>query len=693
MKNPYVITLSDSSHVEIGDPYILRFNGKYYLYCSTCDEEEGIRCFTSDDLVTFTYYGLVAQGLLLKHAYAPEVILYNDEFYMATSPYGNGHYFLKSKSPLGPFKFITQNLHNMIDGSFVLDGNNDLHFLRADHNGIAYLDYKNNTLCNRKDILPQISRAWTEGPSVTYFNKRYYVTYCGNDVLSPSYRVKIASSLYLDKDYTVNPTPLLLSTKKGFSGFGHNSVVLGPSLDEYFVAYHKLDWTSPNSTTRYLCLNRLYFNKKECSCNNSDFEVRNPKRPDFECDVKENNLLESLNDKLLTKSNTSLRYTAEFNFKGYTDVIIGYIDEFNYSIISLNKKIEIYDVSFGIKKLRKSITTKFDFNHFHSLRIINDKKCEILIDNVFVLETAKFNKGRCGYFFREDGLHYTAYINSVYTESMKYVEHIIPGKIEANYTETKLSLKEYDDAYALSLKKNDSVTYKLVGKNKDIFKLFARMINSNCSLEISTNTTYKIVNIKANESEYLFNLRYLSDIQLDSNDTLTIKVLSGKFEFQYLKFDEVIECIDKITSNMLDENGEYYLFTNYHNTQKLDFKISVTNEDNLFGLILNATNYTNWHTNKTFTYLGYFVGFDNNLLVIDYCQYDRTRIYDKPYRLLPNKVYNLKVTLKDNMIYVYVNGNLEIFTTLKYDQGYGLNGVYKSKHSNVKILDYEGGRN
>ena len=693
MKNPYLITLSDNSHVEIGDPFILRFNGKYYLYCSTCDEEEGIRCFTSEDLVSFKYYGLVAKNILLKHAYAPEVILYNDEFYMATSPHGNGHYFLKSKSPLGPFKFITQNLYNMIDGSFVLDDNNELHFLRADHNGIAYLDYQNNTLCNRKDILPQISGAWTEGPSVTYFNKRYYITYCGNDVLSPSYRVKIASSNYIDKDYTVNPTPLLLSTKKGFSGFGHNSVVLGPSLDEYFVAYHKLDWTSSNSTTRYLCLNRLYFNKKECACNSSDFMISNPIRPDFECDVNENNLLERVNDKLLTKTITNQRYTAEFNFKGYTDVIVGYIDGLNYSIISCNKKIEIYDVISGIKKLRKSITTKFDFNHFHSLRIINDKKCEILIDNTFIVETTKFNKGMCGYFFKEYGLYYTAYKNSVYTETMKYIEHIVPGKIEANYTLTKLSLKEYDEAYALCLKKDDCISYQLVGNNKNNYKLFARMINSNCSLELTTGKTSKIINIKTNESEYLFNYRFLADIEIENNDILVIKVLAGKFEFQYLKFDEVIECEDKITSNMLETDGEYYLFTNNNHTQNIDFKTSFASDENLFGLILNATNYTNWHTNKTFTYLGYFVGFDNNLLVIDYCQYDRTRIFDKPYRLLPNKVYNLKVTLKDNMIYVYINGNLEIFTTLKYDQGYGLNGVYKSKHSNVKILAYKGGRN
>ena len=144
MKNPLLITTLDGNHVEIGDPFILRFNGRYYLYPSTCDEVEGVRCFVSDDLVNFTCYGLVAESPILAYAYAPEVIYHNGEFIMCTSPRGRGHYFLKSKSPLGPFTFITDNLANMIDGSFILDKENRLHFLRADHNGISYLDFVDN---------------------------------------------------------------------------------------------------------------------------------------------------------------------------------------------------------------------------------------------------------------------------------------------------------------------------------------------------------------------------------------------------------------------------------------------------------------------------------------------------------------------------------------------------------------------
>ena len=126
MKNPVLITLNNGNHVEIGDPFILRHNGKYYLYPSTCDEVEGIRCFVSEDLIHFEEYGLVAKSPILKHAYAPEVIYKDGEFIMATSPRGQGHYLLKSNSPLGPFYFVTENVQNMIDGGFVNDKNNQL---------------------------------------------------------------------------------------------------------------------------------------------------------------------------------------------------------------------------------------------------------------------------------------------------------------------------------------------------------------------------------------------------------------------------------------------------------------------------------------------------------------------------------------------------------------------------------------
>ena len=66
----------------IGDPFVMRYNGKYYLYPSTSDPCDGIKVFESEDLIHWTYKGLaVAETEATSHgAYAPEVIYYTVGF-------------------------------------------------------------------------------------------------------------------------------------------------------------------------------------------------------------------------------------------------------------------------------------------------------------------------------------------------------------------------------------------------------------------------------------------------------------------------------------------------------------------------------------------------------------------------------------------------------------------------------------
>ena len=277
---------------------------------------------------------------------------------------------------------------------------------------------------------------------------------------------------------------------------------------------------------------------------------------------------------------------------------------------------------------------------------------------------------------------------------MKNIPHIVPGKIEANYSQGDNNLKlEEDEIYSLTLKKGDSVKYNLTGKEKKKYKLFARMDNESVKLEVTSKNSRQIVNIDSNESEYKFNFRYLLDLELEKDDEITIEVLKGKLTFQYLYVKALIETESVISNEKLSSEGEFYLFANHSSNQEIEFELKDENNDNLFGLIVNSTDYTSWPSNKTMKYLGYFVGFDNNLLVIDYCQYDRTRIFDKPYRLEVNKSYKLGVELKDNLINVFINDKLEMSTSLKYDQGYGLSGVYKSNHSKVHLYNYKEGVN
>ena len=77
----------------IGDPFVMRFNGKYYLYCSSLDSEIGVRGYESADLVQWQPLtgeglrdGYVSYDAITAAAYAPEVYYFNGKFYMYTSP-------------------------------------------------------------------------------------------------------------------------------------------------------------------------------------------------------------------------------------------------------------------------------------------------------------------------------------------------------------------------------------------------------------------------------------------------------------------------------------------------------------------------------------------------------------------------------------------------------------------------------
>ncbi|GJM78269.1 hypothetical protein HMSSN139_07650 [Paenibacillus sp. HMSSN-139] len=59
-QNPFTLP-EEWEDYGIGDPYILRHDGKYYLYCSTKDFRAGIKGWSSEDLIHWTPEGLVTE--------------------------------------------------------------------------------------------------------------------------------------------------------------------------------------------------------------------------------------------------------------------------------------------------------------------------------------------------------------------------------------------------------------------------------------------------------------------------------------------------------------------------------------------------------------------------------------------------------------------------------------------------------
>ncbi len=246
-----------------GDPFVMRYNGIYYLYVSTKDGSVGIKCWSSPDLVNWHYEGFCTNDPLTRGAYAPEVYYYNGYFYMYTSPAGNGHYVLRSDSPTKGFEVITDNVGMSIDGSVFMDNDGKWYFYTAGHGAMQVYHMTSPTQMKNGRPLTSVSvnNGWTEGGMVVFHDGYYYITYTGNHVLSPSYRILygVSDTSPLHFEHMKEENPLLISTSGEVLGIGHSSTVKGPDLDSYYIVYHALLDTTPNRTMN---IDRIVFNGK-----------------------------------------------------------------------------------------------------------------------------------------------------------------------------------------------------------------------------------------------------------------------------------------------------------------------------------------------------------------------------------------------------------------------------------------------
>lgn len=245
-------------HGDFADPFVLRYNGIYYLYCTN----PGVLCWTSADLIHWTPQGPVVPeeefpGLV---PFAPEVVCNNGSFYMYTSPHGLGHYVLKSNSPLGPFHKITENIGHSIDFSVFVDEDEKWYAYWADDKGILGCEMTSPTQFGPPHYIGAFLHGWTEGPFVVKQDGKYHLTYTGNHFLSKGYRVQGAVSDAPLGPYTDYPhNPLLIRTQGQVVGLGHSSTVLGPDLQSFYIFYHNLN----PDCTRDLNLDAVTFFKDE----------------------------------------------------------------------------------------------------------------------------------------------------------------------------------------------------------------------------------------------------------------------------------------------------------------------------------------------------------------------------------------------------------------------------------------------
>lgn len=447
------------------DPFVLRYNGKYYMYPTGAGAK--IRCYVSSDLVNWepsSDKGL-GSGICLSgkassypsgvgdYPYAPEVIYYDGYFYMVTSITGNGHFIFRSEDPEGPFVRISENLGKSIDGSFFIDSDEEIYFYGAGGNSISAYKLEDDFITFKKDndkdyvqsLLECSMGAWTEGPYLLQKDSSYYLTYTGSHYLSRDYRVDYAYAT-ADSDVAISSSfkrkdTVLLEVKDDYNGLGHSCTVLGPDLDSYYIVYHNLTNKGAN---RYLNVSRLYFNGSDMIASNVDTNDHFiPRLAEFE--AYDDTYLDNVGNFILSSESTNKTFSTEFNVTGTDEMIFSFKDEKNYASISFDgTSITIKKIVNGSSNLVKkfNLRKEYDTTVNHTFRIsYKANYLDLYFDNIALIDDLKVNldEGKIGFKKQNtfDNIGYLAFSNVGQGSSDK--EEYKSGTILASSFDDRLS--------------------------------------------------------------------------------------------------------------------------------------------------------------------------------------------------------------------------------------------------------------
>jgi len=283
----------------IGDPFVYQHDSVYYLTgTTTLPEGEGFACYTSTDLITWKYHGLLFQKTenhIGTGAYwAPEVEYYNGKFYMTYSCAIKGRDQLLtclavSDKPGGPFTDLHAPWFDL--GYSAIDAD-----IFVDDDGTPYVYFSKNgaqdTITTGELYAAKLKRdlsgldgepvfvsgaaqdwekvRWNknrcnEGAFVFKHDGRYYMTYSANDTGYEYYGIGISTAEHPLGPWTKYASNPLMTTdlKQGISSPGHNSIVKAPDGSLYIIYHRHADasCTKPN-WDRVVCMDRLYFDEK-----------------------------------------------------------------------------------------------------------------------------------------------------------------------------------------------------------------------------------------------------------------------------------------------------------------------------------------------------------------------------------------------------------------------------------------------
>lgn len=569
--NPMV--LPGLQNRSLGDPYIMKYNGYYYLYVSAGDRN--IYCWRTKDLMEWSTAFVCCTDETTAVAYAPEVVYWNGTFYMCTSPRGGGHYILTSKSPTGPFVHKTGNLGRDIDGSFFTDDDGKHYFYHANNQGIRGCTMPTNlSFGNDVDLGCCITGQWTEGPCMFKRNGYYYLLYTGNHVWTNGYRIDYAVSKSGALSGFVpqsEQNPILVDTETPtHKALGHGTAFVGPDLDTYFFCYHNLQ---DNKARRLLnferigwCGDKLMMTGPTCWEQDAPLVARNDyfERVDLGDEwsthggkwsiTGKDHLQQTIgSDTCIALFNTSSynSYTAEFTLRatqkeeGRIGCIFSYQNERNYTEVLIDiesNTLVLNDYIDGAVNVTRSAKLPADFtaNCWHGIRIEKSaKRVRVYVDGMRKFQISlNENGGQIGYVTHDcqGDFSYIAISPFVDGSGILDVSLPLPGMISASFcmekTEDVKSVTyalPVGSAYAMRCPAGNSMKYRVNVQADNVYNIGLRYkstATSHIRMLIDDEDVIGQIELPSSRSSVM--VQTLKDVPIPAGlHVLTLEVIDG----------------------------------------------------------------------------------------------------------------------------------------------------------------------
>ena len=698
----------------IGDPFVMRFNGKYYLYPSTSDPCDGIKVFESDDLVHWTYRGLaVAESEKTAHgAYAPEVVYYDGYFYLCQSRAGRGHYIYRSESPTEGFRLVSStegvdendidygNLGMGIDGSFYVSDDGRLYLLHTSTpSGLKYNELTDLTNLTSAavgatgNLSDSSLNGWIEGPGIFRRGAFSYLTYTGNHVISRGYRVgySYAENLQnLGSFQQPEDNVTIIDTDKEHYGLGHSSNTVGPDLDSVYTAYHSYVGRGP---ARRYNVDRYFASGSVLTANGVTHRpVAMPDRADYSGYADEL----TLNGGVYSIGNCNGYFTAEYNFVPSAGQQLVFGD--GYRILFENGKIRLTKGA-----LLGEAEINLPEGRLACVRVENgDGVGYVYVNGMRKLTyEAQRTAGAVGY-IKADGVGFTAVTDEVFGtsdfEALKNFPLKFPAITYLKGENRGFSLRgakqiaggarvgekektvRVGDAYAVSLGKGDWVKYAIDVPADASYSVAAELTKASAGaqIKVSVGESSLIATVPALGGETV--RVYLGELTAKAGvGTMKAEVLSGTAQIVLFDVNEcdggegvslsgydVLNGTAQTTADGLKVSGDngavLFRNTNAANFEaEMEFSCAAAIDTN-FGVMVRSSHYSYYPAQPAQSWRGYYVQLGMSMISLKRYDYGdagtlssaRTGAID----LTGNARHTLKIRAEGTKISVTLDGAL-----------------------------------